>query len=128
MAVHSLCSTMCNVTLWVITRLRLHIEALEDDFEKLSLSDPKSFNNQSNVFVNHIWSYLSLFFGLISILISILWVAQIVVYMILDPPPTQLLNDYLTWFDTWFPLFGTLTVRSVQLNADPCVCVGSTAR
>lgn len=84
---------------------------MEEENEKLQLSDAKNFNDQRFVFLNHIWPYLSLFFFVLSAIISVLWLTQIVVYMLLDPPVSVFLNDYLTWFDGWFPLFGTLTVR-----------------
>lgn len=93
-----------------VNKFRVLVEALEDENQKLQLSNPQNFNNQKFVFLNHIWPYLSIVFFILSVIITILWLCQIIIYMLLDPPVSPFLNDYLTWFDTWFPLFGTLTV------------------
>ena len=46
-----------------------------------------------------------------SAIISIVWLLHIIVYMVIDPPPTIFLNSYFEMFDsTIFSFFGTISV------------------
>ena len=59
---------------------------------------------------NPLLPYLALLFGFFSVIISIIWFIQIIVYVLPNPPLTPFLNNYFKWFDKWFPLFGVLSV------------------
>jgi LMBR1 domain-containing protein 1 len=59
---------------------------------------------------NPLIPYASLLFGVCSCIISFFWFIHIIVYMLPDPPLALFLNSYFLWFDTWFPLFGVLSV------------------
>eukprot|EP00531_Pseudo-nitzschia_arenysensis_P002168 CAMPEP_0116126996 /NCGR_PEP_ID=MMETSP0329-20121206/6615_1 /TAXON_ID=697910 /ORGANISM="Pseudo-nitzschia arenysensis, Strain B593" /LENGTH=551 /DNA_ID=CAMNT_0003621087 /DNA_START=22 /DNA_END=1677 /DNA_ORIENTATION=+ len=59
---------------------------------------------------NPLKPYASLFFGLCSIVISIVWIVHIVVYIFPPEPWSPFLNAYFAWFDKWFSLFGVLSV------------------
>jgi LMBR1 domain-containing protein 1 len=59
---------------------------------------------------NPLVPFASLFFGIVSIIISTFWFIHIIVYIYPSPPWAPFLNNYFSWFDTWFPLFGTLSV------------------
>jgi len=59
---------------------------------------------------NPLKPYLSLFFGICSIVISIVWVIHIVVYIFPQDPWNPFLNAYFAWFDRFFSLFGVLSV------------------
>jgi LMBR1 domain-containing protein 1 len=59
---------------------------------------------------NPLLPWLSLFFGIICSLLSLLWVIHIAIYVLPPTPLNPFLNTYFAWFDTWFPLFGTLSV------------------
>jgi LMBR1 domain-containing protein 1 len=59
---------------------------------------------------NPLLPWLSLFAGIICTIISILWIVQIAVYLLPPTPLIPFLNTYFQWFDSWFPLFGTLSV------------------
>jgi LMBR1 domain-containing protein 1 len=72
-----------------------------DDFQAYS-SDADAYNP--------LIPYIAIVFGVCALVISIMWILQIVIYVIPDPPFHPLLNDYFAWFDGWFPLFGTLSV------------------
>eukprot|EP00698_Gefionella_okellyi_P000768 TRINITY_DN1068_c1_g2_i1.p1 TRINITY_DN1068_c1_g2~~TRINITY_DN1068_c1_g2_i1.p1 ORF type:complete len:515 (+),score=104.60 TRINITY_DN1068_c1_g2_i1:64-1545(+) len=52
------------------------------------------------------WSRLIL--GILGIFVSIAWFLQIVLYILVQPPVTGLLNDAFIAMDNVFPLFGTL--------------------
>lgn len=81
------------------------VAGLEEDAENMRMSSPTEFKKN-----NALTPWVKLLLGIISVIVSLCWVLHIVLYMLLDPPATPFLNDYLTWFDSWFPLFGTITV------------------
>ena len=58
----------------------------------------------------HSFPTFPFFLDLCALVISIMWILQIIIYVIPDPPFHPLLNEYFAWFDGWFPLFGTLSV------------------
>lgn len=86
-----------------LNKFAVLVRVLEEEAEDLRMSSPGEFNNN-----NPLVPWVKLFFGFLSTLISILWISHIVVFVLLDAAP--FLNDYLIWFDTWFPLFGTISV------------------
>ncbi len=59
---------------------------------------------------NPLKPYISLFLGICSIVISIVWIVHIVVYIFPQDPWHLFLNSYFAWFDKWFSLFGVLSV------------------
>ncbi|GMH57178.1 hypothetical protein TrRE_jg3308, partial [Triparma retinervis] len=65
-----------------------------------------------------------LFLGIISLILSLLWVVQICIFILPSPPLTPFLNDYFQWFDTWFPLFGVLSVGIFAVYLQFCVIKG----
>lgn len=91
-----------------LNKLRVLVDTLEGEAEDLRMSSPAEFQN-NNVLV----PWIKLFFGIIFSLMTLLWLTHIVIYMVLGEMP--FLNDYLIWFDGWFPLFGTLTVGAFAL-------------
>lgn len=72
-----------------------------DDFQAYS-SDADAYNP--------LIPYIAILLGICALVISIMWVLQIIIYVIPNPPFHPLLNEYFAWFDNWFPLFGTLSV------------------
>jgi LMBR1 domain-containing protein 1 len=72
-----------------------------EDFQAIS-ADADSYNP--------LMPYVYLLFGCCSIIISLFWFIHILVYIIPDPAPAPFLNSYFSWFDTWFPMFGVLSV------------------
>ena len=59
---------------------------------------------------NPLIPYFQLILGICSVLISLFWFLHVIVYVYPDPPLAPFLNNYFQWFDSWFPLFGTLSV------------------
>jgi len=59
---------------------------------------------------NPLKPYLSLLFGIVSVVLTLLWILQICLCVLPSPSVTPFLNDYFEWFDGWFPLFGVLSV------------------
>eukprot|EP00980_Cylindrotheca_fusiformis_P005635 scaffold1184_cov132-Cylindrotheca_fusiformis.AAC.56 len=64
---------------------------------------------------NPLLPYIYLVIGFFCLIISILWIIHIVVYVLPSPPWMLFLNTYFTWFDSWFPLFGVLSVALFTL-------------
>mmetsp|Transcript_19164 Transcript_19164/g.41636 ORF Transcript_19164/g.41636 Transcript_19164/m.41636 type:complete len:554 (-) Transcript_19164:398-2059(-) len=77
---------------------------LEQDVEdfKACTSDYENYNP--------LRPYVSLFLGICSIVISLVWIIHIAVYIFPEPALTPFLNSYFAWFDKWFSLFGVLSV------------------
>lgn len=59
---------------------------------------------------NPLTPYIAIVAGVCASIISLFWIIHIVVYMFPDPPWAPFLNNYFEWFDSWFPLFGVLSV------------------
>lgn len=59
---------------------------------------------------NPLIPYISFVLGVCASIISLFWFIHIIVYVYPDPPLAPFLNNYFKWFDTWFPLFGVLSV------------------
>jgi LMBR1 domain-containing protein 1 len=60
---------------------------------------------------NPLRPYISLFLGICSLVVSVVWIIHIIVYIFPQPNPwLPFLNSYFAWFDQWFALFGVLSV------------------
>ena len=59
---------------------------------------------------NPLYPYVALLMGILSAIFSICWIFQTVLYTLPDPPVAKFLNSVFEWFDSWFPLFGTISV------------------
>ena len=95
---------------------------LESEMEQFQMSDPQYYKQYYNPFV----PYFKLFFGIISIILSVVWILQIIIYMLFNPPLYGFLNNYFSWFDQWFPLFGTISVAIFALYLLLAVAKGNT--
>lgn len=91
---------------------------LEKDIE-----DFKACTTSYNEY-NPLIPFASLFFGLLSIIISIFWVLQIVLYVLPLKFAHPLLNSYFRWFDNWFPMFGVLSVAIFSFYLLTCALKG----
>lgn len=59
---------------------------------------------------NPLIPYVALFFGFCAVIISVFWFMHIIVYVFPDPPLAPFLNNFFSFFDSWFPLFGVCSV------------------
>lgn len=101
-----------------LLKFKQAVYILETDVEDFKASTT-SYNEY-----NPLIPYASLLFGLLSIIISILWVLQIAVYVLPETPIHPLLNSYFQWFDNWFPLFGVLSVALFSFYLLICAVKG----
>lgn len=91
---------------------------LETDVEDF-LASSANYQNY-----NPIWPWMSLFGGILSIILSIAWIAQIVIYIAPPKPLHPFLNQYFQWFERWFPLFGVLSAAIFTLYLLLCAVKG----
>jgi LMBR1 domain-containing protein 1 len=89
-----------------LNRFKLLVEMLEKDLEDFQLGDPQNYKQHYNPLV----PYFKLIMGVVSIILSAAWLIHIIIYMLVSPPVYPFLNSYLSFFDEFFPLFGTLTI------------------
>jgi LMBR1 domain-containing protein 1 len=89
-----------------MNRFRVLVDMLEHDLEEFQLCDPQNYREHYNPLV----PWAKLFAGIIAVILTALWLIQIIIFMLFNPPLHPFLNTYFTWFDGWFPLFGTLSV------------------
>ena len=82
---------------------------LEEDVEEFQACSANYEN------YNPLWPWVSLFFGFFSFIISGVWIAHIIIYMVLENPIHPVLNTFFQFFDSWFPLFGVLAVAIFTL-------------
>ena len=73
---------------------------------------------------NPLIPYIGLVFGFLSVIISIMWFLHIVIYVLPDPPLRPFLNNFFSWFDGWFPLFGVLSVAIFTVYLLLCAMKG----
>jgi LMBR1 domain-containing protein 1 len=61
--------------------------------------------------------YMKLVLGIISALLTLLWILQICLYILPKYATIPFLNSYLDFWRKYFPLFGTLTIAAFSLYA-----------
>jgi LMBR1 domain-containing protein 1 len=65
-----------------LNRFRVLVDLLEADLEKYQMSDPQYYRKYYNPFV----PYFKFLFGIISIILTVCWLLQIILFMLLNPP------------------------------------------
>lgn len=89
-----------------LNRFKLLVDMLEKDLDDFQISDPDSYKSRYNPLV----PFAKLIFGIISVVLTLAWLVHIIIYMLFNPPIHPFINEYLSYFDKFFPLFGTLTI------------------
>eukprot|EP01029_Cantina_marsupialis_P029547 TRINITY_DN781826_c0_g1_i1.p1 TRINITY_DN781826_c0_g1~~TRINITY_DN781826_c0_g1_i1.p1 ORF type:complete len:530 (+),score=129.99 TRINITY_DN781826_c0_g1_i1:67-1656(+) len=102
-----------------LNRLSIMTEQLNADHNHL-MACQADVLNRSNPLV----PIGKLLAGIGGVILSAAWLFHIVAYMLFDPPLSQGLNTYLTQYDTWFPLFGTLSIGVLAMYLLVCVIKG----
>ncbi len=99
-------------------KFKKEVYLLEQDVEDfLACSE----NYQS---YNPIVPFLSLLLGIVCFFLSLAWIIQIAIYIAPAKPIHPFLNKYFQWFDSWFPLFGVLSVATFTLYLLVCAVKG----
>lgn len=88
--------------------------------------DVEDFQNCSAHYKNYnpLFPFISLLFGMISIVLTIAWMVQVALYVLPKEEIYPFLNLYFAWFDNWFPLFGVLSVATFSLYLLLCALKG----
>ncbi len=68
------------------------------------------------------WFYL--LGGILSTILSVAWLAHIIIYVVPPKPLFSFLNVYFQWFDRWFPLLGVISVAVFTLYLLLCAVKG----
>jgi len=91
---------------------------LEEDVEEFQACSAHYEN------YNPLWPWVSLFFGIFSVVLSLAWIAHIAVFMIPPTPIYPLLNNFFQLFESFFPLIGVLSVAIFTLYLLLCAVKG----
>lgn len=87
--------------------LQTQVVVLEEDQAQLELVYPQGEDPAYSWTVTVIMFWVKLFGGLLCLAMSVTWILQIILYILIDPPATPLLNDLFIEASNVFPLFGT---------------------
>lgn len=101
-----------------VNRLTQMVFLLERDIEDYKLC--KNIRQSYNPLL----PYMYLAMGIGSVIISLLWIIQIILYLIIQPPAHPFLNAYLLSFNSWFPMFGNITYAIFSLYLLICTIKG----
>jgi len=84
---------------------RADVYLLEEEWTRLDKSYNKGVGPR---LLTMIWAWTQLILGMISVVLTLLWIIHIILYEVLRPPPTTFLNAMFIALDNVFGLFGTL--------------------
>jgi LMBR1 domain-containing protein 1 len=101
-----------------LNKLEAMVYILERDTEELRNC------KDSNKGIKPLIPYFKLFVGLFFGLLTMLWICQICLYLLSDPPKSSFLNAYFISFDSWFPMFGNITYALFSVYLLLCTVVG----
>ena len=73
---------------------------------------------------NPLIPYAALLCGCLSVIISFMWFLHIIIYVLPGTPLRPFLNNFFSWFDSWFPLFGVLSVAIFTVYLLLCAIKG----
>lgn len=88
--------------------LQTQLIVLEEDQEQLEKVFPQGEDPSYVWTITVIKFWLKLVAGLVSLAITIVWILQIILYILINPPVSPFLNDLFISASNVFPLFGTL--------------------
>lgn len=101
-----------------LNKFKQMVYLLEDDYETFQASSEYAK-------FNPLIPFGKLILGVICAVITTLWVVHIFLFMLFYPPQSNFLNSYFIQFDSWFPLFGTLSFAIFSLYLLLCVIAGN---
>lgn len=73
---------------------------------------------------NPLTPFINLILGIFSAIVSLLWLLQIILFMLVKPSASQFLNDLLKGLDGFFPLFAIVVLALFSGYLLVCVTVG----
>ena len=114
----SLFPTFCHKRSSTLREFKAAVFLLEED-----VRDFTAYQITSEKY-NPLYPYFSLLMGFVSFVFSFCWFLHTVLYTLPSPPVTKFLNELFEWLDSWFPLFGTLSVAFATLYLLLCAVQG----
>ena len=105
--------------------LQAQVAVLEEDQEQLEVVFPQGEDPAYSWTVTVIMYWVKLFAGILALAISVMWCLQIILYILIDPPVTPLLNDLFLSANDVFPLFGTVLFGLFVFYLQLCVIKGN---
>lgn len=105
--------------------LQVQVSVLEDDQEQLELVFPQGEDPAYSWTITVIMYWVKLFAGLCTLALTVMWVLQIILYILIDPPATPLLNNLFISANNVFPLFGTVLFGFFVFYLQAAVMKGS---
>lgn len=91
-----------------LTRIGREVTLLEEDEYQLERIFPQGEDGDVRWVVFMLGFYVLGAMSFVGFCLSLMWIAQIIVYMVPPVPLNPLLNDMFVAMDNVFPLFGTL--------------------
>lgn len=88
--------------------IQQQVTVLEQDEDQLQKVFPQGEDPTYAWTITVIMYWVKLLLGIASFAITIMWVLQIILYVLISPPVSPLLNTVFTDANNAFPLFGTL--------------------
>jgi len=85
-------------------QFRANVFLIEDDYQRLDKAYNKGFGP---MIATVVWGWLQLFLGVLSLVLSLLWLIHIMLYLVAYPPVNPFLNNMFIALDNVFGLFGT---------------------
>ncbi len=80
---------------------------LEEDEAALAAVFPQGDDPAASWAMTVLMQWVKLFLGLAALAVTVCWILQIILYVLIDPPVTPFLNDLFIAANDVFPLFGT---------------------
>jgi LMBR1 domain-containing protein 1 len=94
-------------------QFKLALLQLEKDWEETKLCEQSAYFKNPSL-LNTLWPWIQLFLGIISSILSFFWILHICLFQLPvtfgGRALTPFLNSYFQSFDSWFPLFGVISV------------------
>jgi len=94
-------------------QFKLALLQLEKDWEETKLCEESAYFKNPSL-LNTLWPWIQLFLGIISSILSFFWILHICLFQLPvtfgGRALTPFLNSYFQSFDSWFPLFGVISV------------------
>jgi len=96
-----------------LKKFKMAVIQLEKDWTELQLCSESAYFKNPTI-MNTLFPWIQLVLGIVSSFITFFWILHICLFQLPVsfgvPALTPFLNSYFQWFDTWFPLFGVVSV------------------
>lgn len=85
-----------------LNKLKQMVHILETEIDDFVLCSTNREHYEPLVYVGY------LLLGIIALIHSVLWVIHTILFVVIQPPVSPFLNEYLLQFERWYPIFAVL--------------------